>query len=93
MQRVDVQSSNVKSVSWDQDVLTVEFRVGAHEEPRIYQYTPVLRAVYDLMFEPGASVGRIVGALRSDRSISCERIESTNPSSPVVYQDSAASPS
>jgi KTSC domain len=62
MTRVEVESSNVKSVGYDSatETLEVEFHDKADGTPgAIWQYRPVPRNVYGAMMLTGASVGKI----------------------------------
>lgn len=60
MKRKAVESSNVASIGHDADtnVLEVEFKPDRSGRARVYQYTPVLPAVFERMCQPGVSIGR-----------------------------------
>ena len=77
MDRIAVISSNVKSVGYDADdkALEVEFHPGKDGEPRIYRYTPVEQWRFNEIVDPLNSVGRIIGTIKSDPMILCERVE------------------
>lgn len=77
MDRAMVTSTNVRSVGYDLDTLTLEVEFHAKEgDPlRVYRYCPVDPTDYAAMVDPANSAGRMIGWIKNDPSISCERVE------------------
>lgn len=78
MERIEVQSSNIKSVGYDPErrLLEVEFHGKDGAEPRVYECMPVEAHVFERMITPGVSVGKLYHSeIKINSRISVTRVD------------------
>lgn len=69
MKRIEIASSRIKSIGWENGTLEVEFNRGG-----TYQYSPVSEQTFNALVA-SPSAGSDIQAIINDKSITCKKIE------------------
>jgi hypothetical protein len=78
MTRTPVESSNIAAVGYDatRRTLEVEFKPNKSGVAAVWQYTPVEPEAYDLMLQPGVSVGRVFfAAVKTNDMVTAAKVD------------------
>jgi hypothetical protein len=70
MIREAVRSSNIATMGYDPDRLTLEVSFHAHDGlAKVWAYTPVLPVEFDALQQPGASIGSAIARFKKHGGI------------------------
>lgn len=69
MERKEIQSSNVKSLGYEDKVLEVEFHRGG-----IYQYSPITETAYNALMASDSKGKWIQANLVNNKTVTCKKL-------------------